>query len=243
MSVNKNLVISVKGYKNQLDSKNKYQINEDTIIELKGDFRSAGKIKSIIYFGLKCFKENGTEIERVDINRINEHILIASLKSNNEILLHKTPEKWNNKDDSYSETYSKFIGFYFDGNVNHLPDLLLKYKNYENNLVHLYSTIPEEISKKIIPYVTRVMNHNVGNGSFYDYSAACGEEVPEQWTEYKAIYKGFSNGYGDIKGKFRLGTRIVSPFVICNYGQNQDAVLEIRNVVINVKDEPKFILN
>ena len=71
------------------------------------------------------------------------------------------------------------------------------------------------------------MNQNNGNGCSYDYSAACGVQVPEHWTEYKCNYEGFSNGYGDIKGKFRLGTKIVSPFVICNSGQNDDAILEI----------------
>ena len=59
MSVNHNLTISIKGCKNQLDCKNKYQIDEDSIIELKGEFTSSGKIQSRIFFGLKCFKENG----------------------------------------------------------------------------------------------------------------------------------------------------------------------------------------
>ena len=242
MSVNQNFIISIKGCKDQLDCKNKYQIDEDSIIELKGEFRSAGKIKSLIYFGLKCFKENGQGIEREDINRINEPLLITSINTDNKSLfIHKKPEKWSNNNDSYSETYLKFIGFYFDGNINHLPDCLIKYNNYDNNLIYLKSEIPKEISEKIIPYQTKIMNHNNGNGSSYDYSAAHGEYVPEQWTEYKAIYEGFSNGYGDTKGKFRLGTKIVAPFVICNYRQNEDAILEIRNIEMITKNKPKFI--
>ena len=232
MSVNQNLIISIKGCKDQLDCKNKYQIDEDSIIELKGEFRSAGKIKSLIYFGLKCFKENGQGIEREDINRINEPLLITSINTDNKSLfIHKKPEKWSNN------TYLKFIGFYFDGNINHLPDCLIKYNNYDNNLIYLKSEIPKEISEKIIPYQTKIMNHNCGNTCSYDYSAAHGEYVPEQWTEYKAIYEGFSNGYGE----FRLGTKIVAPFVICNYEQNEDAILEIRNIEIIIKNKPKFI--
>ena len=229
MSINQNLV-------------NKFQIHEDSVIELRGEFRSAGKIKSIIYFGLKCFKEDGTEISREDINRVDEPLLITSINTDNKSLfLNKKPEKWNNQNDSYSETYSKLIGFYFDGNINHVPDYSLKYKNYENNLIHFNSEIPKEILDKIIPYQTKVMNHNNGNGYSYDYSAALGEVVPEQWKEYKAKYEGFSSGFGDIKGKFRLGTKIVSPFIICNSRQNEDAILEVRNVEIIVKDIPKFI--
>ena len=242
MSINQNLVLSIKGCKDQLDCKNKFQIHEDSVIELRGEFRSAGKIKSIIYFGLKCFKEDGTEISREDINRVDEPLLITSINTDNKSLfLNKKPEKWNNQNDSYSETYSKLIGFYFDGNINHVPDYSLKYKNYENNLIHFNSEIPKEILDKIIPYQTKVMNHNNGNGYSYDYSAALGEVVPEQWKEYKAKYEGFSSGFGDIKGKFRLGTKIVSPFIICNSRQNEDAILEVRNVEIIVKDIPKFI--
>ena len=242
MSVTQNFIISIKGNKDMLDCKNKYQLDEDSIIELKGEFRSAGKIKSLIYFGLKCFRENGQGIERKDINRINEPLLITSINTDNKSLfIHKKPEKWNNNNDSYSETYRKHIGFYFDGNINHLPDYLLKYNNYDNNLIYLKSEIPKEISDKIIPYQTKIMNHNEGNSLSYDYSAACGEYVPEQWTEYKAIYEGFSCGYGDIKGKFRLGTKIVAPFVSCNYTQNEDAILEIRNIEMIIKNKPKFI--
>ena len=42
--------------------RNKYNIDEDTNIELRGEFRSIGKEKSIIYFGLHCFQEDDTEI-------------------------------------------------------------------------------------------------------------------------------------------------------------------------------------
>ena len=98
--------------------------------------------------------------------------------------------------------------------------------------------LPKDIIDKIIPFQTRVMNHK-GAGT-YDYSAACNDDVPVIWTEFKAEYQGFSKGYGDIKGKFRPETRIVSPFVLCNYGQKEDAVLEIKNIEVLLKDKPKF---
>lgn len=244
MCITSNNIITVKGCKNQLDSKNKFLINEDTIIELKGEFRSAGKNKSIVYFGLKCFREDGIEITREDINRTDESLLITSINTDNKAFsLHKKPETWNNKNDSLNNTYNKLIGIYFDGNTNHLPDYLLKspaYNNYDNNCINLCNEIPKNIVDKIIPFKTKVMNHNSGNGCSFDYSVILGETIPEQWKEYSATYEGFSQGYGDIKGKFRLGTKQVQPFIICNYGQNEDAILEIRNIEIIVKDKPKF---
>ena len=243
MSVSSEEIIVVKSCKNQLDSKQKYEVNENTIIELKGYFRSSGKIKSIIYFGLKCFKENGESIEREHINRTKESLLITSINTDGKsFILNKRPETWNNSSDNYSNMYLKCIGFYFDGNINHLPDYLIysAYSNFNDNKINLNKDIPKEIIDKIIPYKTIVMNHNSGNGYSYDYSVACGEVVSDKWTEYKALYKGFSDGYGDEKGKFRLGTKYVLPFIICNYVQNDDAILEISKVEIIIKDNPKF---
>ena len=82
------------------------------------------------------------------------------------------------------------------------------------------------------------MNHY--HSSVYDYSAASVVCVPENWTEYKAKYNRFSE-YGDLPGKFRLGTKSISPFVLANYGQKDEAILEIKNIEITVKNKPKLV--
>ena len=79
------------------------------------------------------------------------------------------------------------------------------------------------------------MNH-YGAGYFYWPAAAV--IVPENWTKYEGEFNGFSE-YGDANGKFRLGTKKVSPLILPNYGQNEYAILEVRNVEINIKDKPK----
>ena len=83
------------------------------------------------------------------------------------------------------------------------------------------------------------MNHYAN--STYDYSAAKNVEVDKQWSKFEATYNGFSNGYGDIKGKFRLGTKTISPIILANYRQDSNAVLEIKNVEIIIKDKPKLL--
>lgn len=55
------------------------------------------------------------------------------------------------------------------------------------------------------------------------------------------LSKGFSNGFGDISGKFRPGTKSVCPFIFCNYGQNEEAILYTKNNEIVFKDIPKFV--
>ena len=76
----------------------------------------------------------------------------------------------------------------------------------------------------------------------YDYSAASYKTVENKWTEFKAIYNEFSEGYGDIKGKFRPGTKEISPFILANYGQNEKAVLEVKDIELIIKEKPKIII-
>ena len=104
------------------------------------------------------------------------------------------------------------------------------YQKITNNNIYLTNEIPKDVIDKIIPYQAKVMNHY--DFDVRDYSAAHGVYVPEKWTEYKAEYKGFSNGFGDIKGKFRPGTKSVCPFIYCNYDQKEEAILYIKNVEI-----------
>ena len=75
----------------------------------------------------------------------------------------------------------------------------------------------------------------------YDYSAASNNEVDNQWTKFEATYNGFSEGYGDKKGKFRLGTKTISPIILANYGQDSNAILEIKNIEIIIKDKPELL--
>ena len=242
MSVAINQIITVTGNK-QLNFQPKFPVNENTTVELRAEFQSIGKINSKIYFGLHCFTEEGTEILCQHIFRTKESLLITS--KNNDMTnftLEKKPETWNNSIQTYDEKNNKLIGLYFDGNIDRLPDYLIQspaYKTYEDNNILLNKAIPKEIYDKIIPFKTRIMNHYDSNT--YDYSAACNASVDKQWTKFEAIYNGFSNGYGDIKGKFRLGTKVISPFILANYAQDSDAILEIKNIEIIVKDKPKLI--
>ena len=230
-------VMNIKGSK-AIYSSLKYPITDDTIIELKGEFRSAGKEKSKIYFGLQCFRGNGSEIKAYDINRVNEPLIISSINTDyKSFSIIKKPENWNNsgEDNTYDNRNKKYLGFYFDGNTNHLADYIMispAYKPYTDNKIYLNNEIPKKIIEKIVPYKTVVMNQQ--DGMTWDYSAACGVEVPEKWTKYEAEYNGFNEGYGDIAGKFRLETNSVSPFINCI--QKKEDVLEVRNVEIVIKN-------
>ena len=240
MSIAINEIITVTGNK-RLDFQPKYPIDENTTVELSGQFRSTGTESSMIYFGLHSFGENGEEILSESINRVKEPLLIISKNTDmKSFILEKKPETWYNSINDQS--YLKIIGIYFDGNIDRLPDYLINYPAYDtyadNNII-LNKELPKEIYDKIVPFRTRAMNHFSSNA--YDYSAACYAKVDRQWTKFEAIYNGYSIGYGDIKGKFRLGTKSISPFVLANYGQKDEAILEIKNIEITVKNKPKLV--
>ena len=92
MSIESINILSIKGDKH-IKSKNRYPVNEETVMELKGEFRSSGKIKSIIYFGLECFKENGDEILAPHVYRVDEPLLITSINTDGKSFsLNKKPE-------------------------------------------------------------------------------------------------------------------------------------------------------
>ena len=91
MSLNLINALEVKG-NNFITSEIKYPITVNTYIELKGDFCSSGKNKSKIYFGLRCFKENGEEILAYEVYRENEPLLITSISLDGKSLtLNKMP--------------------------------------------------------------------------------------------------------------------------------------------------------
>ena len=242
MSITIDEIITVKSNK-MLNFQQKFPIYENTIVELSGQFRSVGQKPSRIYFGLHCFDEKGKDIFSETIYRTKESLLITSKNTDMQSFsLDKKPETWNNSVHE-SDNYKKLIGIYYDGNINKHPDYLIlnspAYKNYDSNNIILNAPIPQEIYDKIKPFTTRVMNHY--SSSAYDYSAACYAEVNNQWTEFKAIYNGFSEGYGDINGKFRPGTKEISPLILANYQQDENAVLEIKNIELIVKEKPKII--
>jgi len=242
MSVKIEEIITVTGNK-QLNFQQKYPISENTIVELSGEFRSIGKGNSVLFFGLHCFGENGKDILSEDVYRTKESLLIISKNTDMKSLtLEKKPQTWHNTTEEYDQKNRKLIGIYYDGNINSLPDYLIRSPAYETfycNEIVLNKEIPKEIYDKIEPYKTRVMNHY--SSSTFDYSAASGIKVDCQWTKFSATYNGFSEGYGDINGKFRPSTKQISPLILANYQQNKDYIMEIKNIELIIKDKPKIV--
>ena len=73
------------------------------------------------------------------------------------------------------------------------------------------------------------MNHNSG-GCSYIYSSTSGCVFQRKGYNIKLFIMDLR--IWDIKEKFRLGTKKVSLFVLVNYSQNEDSILEIRNIEI-----------
>ena len=138
MSLKYTSLIEVKGYK-YIESEKTYTIKDDTIIELKGEFRSCGDVKSMIYFDLISLRENGEEILGKHVLRVEEPLIVKSVGCDRKsLVLNKKPEKWDNSNEKYNINTFKYIGIYYDGKIEHLPDYLIytpAYSKYNDNII------------------------------------------------------------------------------------------------------------
>ena len=75
MSVKINEIITVTGEK-VLNFQQRYPVTINSEVELRAEFQSIGKINSKIFFGLNCFKEDGTTITSNETFRTNESLLM-----------------------------------------------------------------------------------------------------------------------------------------------------------------------
>lgn len=227
------------GYKPLVnDLGEKIPIYPNTKVELKGTFRSTGKNLSCLYFGLHCYKKDGTEILSEQVLRVNEPLLITSLSSDSKsFTVHETPKNWFMKKET--QAYQRVLGFYYDGNTNRLPDYTTARGSYESicdKSIELVSPLPKEVTEKIEIYKTVVMNHFAGGT--YDYSVCPGSYVPKEWTTYQKDY--FGESFEQNIGKFRPETKYIKPFMLINYNQSDDEILEMKDFEFNVKYVPKF---
>jgi len=216
----------------ELYSEQLYEIFEDSEIELSGEFRSEGSIGSRLFFGLRCYKENKSEIHSRLVWREQDSFVITSINKDGKTLFLN-----QNKVDTCRQ-HKKCIGIYLDGNTNNLPNFLLEYAKIENNEIQLIEKMPNDVLNKIKIWISKVIIH-YANGTF-DYSACGGDIVPNNWTKYEAKYYGNIQAFNFEKGKLRPETKFISPFILANHYQDNKSILEIKNIQLNIKFKPKL---
>lgn len=229
-----NHLYSERGYKN-VQASDFIAVDPTKSYTIKGQFKSTGVADSKLYFGIATYDQDKNEIRDRDVLRASTRGVITSF-GDSKIVISTAPTDWYG---AGSMAYTRSLGFYFDGDTNKLPDYVYyiksdstdpslgAYRDVTGNQINLNAPLPPEVSARIIPGVTVVMNHYTG--STYLYSAAANVTVPRGLTTYQSgaiTGEGFGNNYL----KFRQGTRYVKPLFLLNYG---DTELETQETVFD----------
>lgn len=212
-------------------SNTRIKIHMDRRYRLSGKFKSAGSIPSVIYFGLATYRANGAHIESWEGSRTGISAIIESV-SGNTIHTRNDVVGWNT---GAVSSYSKAIGFYFNGDTNRLPDYVLTnwgigaatpgsgtYSSASGRAIELNIPVPAGILAQIRP-TTRVLNHYAGGS--YVYTAAQGNSVTTTWQDFTGTITGFD--MANSIDKFRAETDHVAIIILANYQQNSSAVLNV----------------
>ncbi len=234
----------------------KYDVNpKSQSVHIQGEFKGLVDKNSILAFGICCYKDDqpiwsnyicrqsnisATIINVLDHGKYKNKKLIVSSRDTD------TGEiNWSTKNNNNHRLTDRklTLGFYYDGNTNKIPDFVL-YKHddtsscsiddgaireVDNHSITLNLEMPENIRNNIINGKTKVMHHT--SGGTYNYAAANGVELIEEWTKFKGIIMGMA-GLGERDdNKFWTDTNSFELVVLINANESDfGAETYIKNI-------------
>ncbi len=226
-----------------------------TTFSLSGAFKSIGTIESRIFFGVVCYREDGTQIQAHDSFRRLESVTIVSVieEDGRTILVPSDPipPTWSHND---SLSYQRALGFYLDNNIDHVPDIMHYFGDREQTVdsgaYHIDSSSRIVLNKPLSDVdLARVKEHLKNNkvtvmnhysASTYHYGGASNVSVPREWTTYSTTYSG--EGFNDVKGKLRMGTDSIEVLILANYSQGTQAILQFKDLQLTGTINAQFTL-
>lgn len=210
------------------------------VITLMGDFISRGREESKVYFGIVCYRKDGTEIQSFHNLRKEEPYCIKEVSNDNGLTVFKlsgTPISWFGNE---SLGYYRALGIYLDGDVTHEPDYVHYFHDRDADInsgsyqlhgdsVTLNKQLPDHILALVNQNISTVVIMNHHAGGTYHYGAAANKAIPkDKWETLSTKYQG--EAFNDLPGKLRKGTDSIEILILAHYGQGEEkAVLEMRN--------------
>lgn len=200
-------------------------VDTEKSYRIQGRFRSAGQNQSRLYYGLVPYDEHGERIDVWQVRRFGTDGVISDYDSSS-ITTTTSMSGWQ---EPTTAGYMRHLAFYFDGETNRLPDIVLRdntngqYTETSGNVITLSAGLPSSVTDQIVLGTTIVKNH--ANGGSYIYCGASNVLVPHEWTEY-----GKDNLTGEVfsgSSTFWTGTRYVRLLLLANHQQSSDHVLQI----------------
>ncbi|MBK8480018.1 MAG: hypothetical protein IPL40_02415 [Proteobacteria bacterium] len=206
---------------------------------LSGRFRSSGSEPSKLYLGVAPYSAEPRFIRVEQAERVGAAATLTGITAT-ELSTAATLTGWSKG----GPAYARQLGFYFDGEIDHLPDAIWgnqpagltepystdpalgAFSTAENQTVALNAALPATISGRVVNGTTRVMNHS--GGGTYLYAAAALVTVPNTWTLYQGELTGAAfNGGPNV---FRPTTAYVRLAILLNYRQGDAARLSFTDL-------------
>jgi hypothetical protein len=216
-------------------SRNMFKMDPNKKYQIDIDVKSMGTISSKFYLSVNCFRSenpnskiNSTYVSYMDsstsiIQKYNSDSIFVD--SDFESLTYWMPES--------SSAYMRYIGFYFNGDVDKTPDIVFDgYNNIdlENNSIILAKDLPKSIMDKIIPDTTVIRNHYGSNPFVFLFNGI----VPKEWTHISRTISGINIKSCDDPKKFRRGTEYFTVGFMANDHQDKESILAFKNFKISV---------
>ena len=197
----------------------------DTTYVISVDLKSIGKENSAVLLSAQCFSDSMEEINSHDVHSVAntdliiDYAKIISIRVNHSANI----DNWKSKDVPKDQ---RMIGFYYDGNTNHLPDYV--HKNYieaRNDLIELELELPADVRNKIVSGVTVIRNHYAGPWHVHPFSGP----IKREWTHIVRRVQGINLGTSDTPNQFRKETKYFRVVLHYNWGQTDQESLLFKN--------------
>jgi hypothetical protein len=191
-------------------------VNNATIYNISGWFKSADDKKTNVYLGFMPFTEDKKQIECVNINPVvgTETELVQECISEDTVLKVKDAGKWQ------IQPISK-IAFNVDtsGEYKDLPNFNIykgKILGAENKGTHWELKLEKPCGNSF-PAKTKIREHR--DGSTYIYAVNKLNFNTQTWQEFTGATRDYAN-FGNEAGKFWKGTKYVRIIILTLNGGN-----------------------
>lgn len=222
----KDNVFELKGPMNYR-SKGVFAVDPGKSYKVTGEFKAKDGTKpAILYFGIVPFNAQKRQIysETVYVVKGTNTELTADVKVGDTVLKAKDCSKWKFR--------GSVIAFNAKADFSDVPNSNLSpvIKDIKKDGDVYTITLTKPI-KKAYPKGTAIRQHRPAGT--YQYCAAAGRRLTNQWTTYSVVMDGEAPKDGGLMSKkWWHGTRHVRLLLLGNYGGNKDSVLQFRNLKI-----------
>lgn len=209
-----------------------YEANKVYTIDL--DVKSVGEENSNIYVVVKCLRStdandfipsrnayyySGTELTIKYVGK--EELYVPSSEFD-------TLVKWKN---ASGVEHSRYIGFYFDGNINKQPDEVIEYSdiNIVDGII-FSSKITDTLRAKINTTSVKACNHFLSSTWTYPFNGLI--PISDGWKHLSMQISGQGLGT-QTPIPFRYGTTHFQIGLLANFQQSNKVALGVRNFKIS----------